>query len=474
MEKLFKLRENGTKVSTEVVAGFTTFMTMAYIIALNPNLLTNWRAGGDALWNAVFLATCLASGIAMICMAFLANKPFCLAPGMGLNSFFALLVAQIATVTGLSYVASYQAALVITLAEGIVFVVLTLCNIREKIVEAIPTCVKLGIGPALGLMLLDIGMGSNAAAMDSQGNTFYVLRDFIGALTPGAAQTAMTDAFPAVMVNFVTMMLGLFVIVLLTRKGVKGSAIIGMLVATVFYWACEVAFLGTDPFANMASASWVPAFGDMIELTLFKFNFEGFAALGWATVVTLIVTLCLIDMFDTIGTLVGTANQAGMVGENGEMPWIKPALLSDSIGTVVGACTGTSTVTTFVESTAGVAAGGRTGLTALTCAILFFLCAFIAPIVAIIPSAATSAALIYVGIVMLEGLGKVKWRKFEDAVPIALMLIAMPVSGSIGHSIGLGLIAYSILNICTGQFSKKYWLTYILSVLFLASFFLVV
>jgi len=474
VDKIFKLKENGTSVRTEIIAGITTFMTMAYIIALNPNLLTGWRAGGDQLWNAVFLATCLASGIAMVCMAFLANKPFCLAPGMGLNSFFAVVVTQIAMITDATYVASFQAALVIVLSEGIVFLVLTICNIREKIVAAIPTCVRLGITPALGLMLLNIALGSNAGVMDSQGNMFYVLRDYFGALTPASAASSMTDAFGPMVVTVLTMLGGLFLIVMLTHKGVKGSVLWGMLAATAFYWACEALFLGTDPFANLATASWVPAFGDMANLTLFKFNFEGLLSLGWATVVSLVITLCLIDMFDTIGTLVGTAQQSGMLDEDGSAPWMKSALLSDAIGTVVGACTGTSTVTTFAESTAGVTAGGRTGLTALTCGVLFFLCIFIAPVAAVIPPAATSAALAYVGVVMLESLGKVQWRKLEDAVPIALMMIAMPISGSIGHAIGLSLVAFSVLNICMGQASKKYWLTYVLSVIFLISFFVVV
>ena len=474
MEKLFKLQENGTTVRTEISAGLTTFMTMAYIIALNPNLLTGWRAGGDALWNAVFLATCLASGIAMVCMAFLANKPFCLAPGMGINGFFAIIVGQIAALTGATYVASYQAALVIVLAEGIVFLVLTICNIREKIVQSIPTCVRLGIGPSLGLMLLSIGFGSNAGVTDSQGNMFYAMRDFFAALTPASAAAEMTDAFAPMCLSIITMLLGLFIIVLLVHKGVRGAVILGMIAATLIYWAGDFVFLGVNPFENVASASWLPAFGDLADLTLFKFNFAGFIELGWATAISLVVTLCLIDMFDTLGTLIGTANQAGMIEEDGSMPWIKPAMLSDSIGTVVGACTGTSTVTTFAESTAGVAAGGRTGLTALTCAIMFFLCIFIAPVVAVIPAPATSAALIYVGIIMLEGLGKVKWTKFEDAVPIALMLIAMPVSGSIGHAIGLGLIAFSVLNICMGNANKKYWLTYVMSVVFLFGFFVVV
>ena len=473
MEKIFKLTENGTSARTEIIAGLTTFMTMAYIIALNPNLLTGWRAGGDDLWNAVFLATCLASGIAMICMAFLANKPFCLAPGMGLNSFLAVVVVQITTITGATYVASFQAALVIVLAEGLVFVILTVCNIREKIVDAIPYGVRMGIAPAIGLMLLNIGVGSNAGVYDSTGNPFYVMRDFFGSLSASSAATTMTDAYPGMVLTVATMFVGLFVIIWLAHRGVKGSVIIGMLVASVIYWAGEAIFLGIDPFATLTSASWIPAFGDMVNLTLFKFNFAGFLELGWFTAITLIITFCMIDMFDTIGTLVGTAARAGMLDEEGKMPQMKEALLSDSIGTVVGACTGTSTVTTFVESASGVEAGGRTGLTALTCGIVFLLCMFIAPIAAMIPAAATSSALIYVGVVMLQGLKNINMDRFDQIVPVALMLIAMPISGSIGHAIGIGLIAFSVINLSTGEGDKKYLLTYILALIFLIKFFLV-
>ena len=269
------------------------------------------------------------------------------------------------------------------------------------------------------------------------------------------------------------MFVGLFAIVFFAHRKVKGAVILGMLVASVLYWAGQAIFLGTNPFESLATASWMPAFGDMVNLTLFKFNFAGFLELGWFTVITLIITFCMIDMFDTIGTLVGTASRAGMLDENGKMPQMKEALLSDSVGTVVGACTGTSTVTTFVESAAGVEAGGRTGLTALTCGIVFLLCMFIGPIAAIIPSAATSAALIYVGVLMLQGLRNVDMDKFDEVVPVALMLIAMPISGSIGHAIGIGLISFSIINIITGEFNKKYWLTYVLSIIFLIKFFLV-
>ena len=474
MEKIFKLKENGTSARTEIIAGLTTFMTMAYIIALNPNLLTNFGAGGQDLWNAVFLATCLASGIAMICMAFLANKPFCLAPGMGLNSFFAVVVGQIAVITGATYVASFQAALIIILAEGIVFLILTVLNIREKIVDAIPYGVRMGIAPAIGIMLLNIGLGSNAGVFDTEGNPFYVMRDFFGSLTASSASATMTTAYPGMVLTVATMFIGLFVIILLAHRGVKASVILGMLAASVIYWAGEALFLGVDPFAGLSEASWLPAFGDMANLTFLKFNFQGFLELGWFTAITLIITFCMIDMFDTIGTLVGTAARAGMLDKEGKMPQMKQAMLSDSVGTVIGACTGTSTVTTFVESASGVEAGGRTGLTALTCGIVFLLCMFIAPIAAIIPPAATSSALIYVGVIMLSGLKNVDLDNLEQVVPVALMLIAMPISSSIGHAIGIGLIAFSVINITTGKASKQYILTYILALIFLVKFFLVV
>ena len=478
LEKTFKLKENGTNVKTELVAGLTTFMTMAYIIALNPNLLTNFGAEGTQLWNGVFMATCVASAIGMFCMAFLANKPFCLAPGMGLNSFFAVVVGNIVAMTGMTYVASFQAALIIILIEGIVFVVLSIFNVREKIVESIPLGIRLGISPAIGLMLMNIGLGSNVGIY-AEGNgfsaPFYVMRDFFGALTPSVLQTNMGDVGYATMVlTTVTMFVGLFAMVAMAKKGIKGAVLFGMLVASVIYWIGSFAFLGANPFASLATASFVPPFADMMQTTFFKFNFAGFAEIGWFTVITLTITFCIIDMFDTIGTLVGTASRANMVDENGNMPNMKEALLSDAIGTIAGACTGTSTVTTFVESASGVEAGGRTGLTAFVCGVLFLACMFIAPIAAIIPAAATSAALIYVGVLMLQGLQKVDFNDMDQIVPVALMLIGMPVSGSIGHAIGIGLIAYTIMKVFGGKAKEVSALTYIISALFLVKFFLAV
>ena len=478
MEKIFKLKANGTSVRTEIVAGLTTFMTMAYIVALNPNLLTGFGANGQELWNAVFMATCIASAVGIFCMAFLANKPFAMAPGMGLNSFFAVVVGNIVGITGMSYTQSFQAALCIILIEGIVFFILSILNIREKIVEAIPLGVRYGISPAIGLMLMNIGLGSNVGIY-AEGNgfasPFYIMRDFFGALTPSVIRGSMGEAgYTQMVLTVVTAFLGLFVMILLSKKGIKANVLLGMLAASVIYWAGEAVFLGIDPFASLKTASWAPPFADMMELTFFRFDFASFFQIGWFTAITLILTFCMIDMFDTIGTLVGTASRAGMVNEKGEMPNMKEALLSDAVGTVVGACTGTSTVTTFIESAAGVEAGGRTGLAALTTGILFLACIFIAPVAAVIPAAATSAALIYVGVLMLQGLKNVNFDDMDQMVPVALMLIGMPVSGSIGHAIGLGMISYTVIKLFSGKGKEVSVLTYVISVLFLIKFFVVV
>lgn len=474
MEKLFKLKENGTTVRTEILAGISTFMTMAYIVALNPNLLTNFGAHGQELWNAVFMATVLSAAIGNFCMAFLANRPFVMAPGMGLNNFFAVVVANVATITGMTYLDSYQAALGIILIEGIVFIILSLLRVREKIVDAIPLGIRLGIAPAIGMMLLNIGFGSNAGII-VDGQTYYMLQDFFGGLTPAVTRDAMgAESYTMMVLYVVTTFVGLFVIVALSQKKFKGAVLFGMLVSSVVYWIGQALFLHQNPFAKLSEASWVPPFGDLVDNTLFKFDFAGLLEIGWLSVVMMVVTFCMIDMFDTIGTLVGTASRAGMLDENGNMPKMKEALLADAIGTTVGACTGTSTVTTFVESASGVEAGGRTGLTALTSGLLFLACIFLSPIAALVPAPATSAALIYVGVLMLSNLKNVDYNDITQMLPIALMLISMPISGSIGHGIGIALIAYTLVMVLSGKAKEVTVLTYVLSAMFLVKFFLVV
>jgi len=473
VDEIFNIEENGSSVKTEIISGLTTFMAMAYIIALNPNILTTYGAGGQPLWNGVFLATCISSAVAMFVMGLLANKPFCLAPGMGLNSFMAIVIGNLMTMTNMDYIKSFQSMLCIVLIEGLVFFILSIFNIREKIVESIPLGIRLGISPGIGLMLLNIGFGSNVYIADDKQKQFFVMKDFFGSLTANYARDTMTTAYSTMVLSVITMFLGLLVIVILAYKNVKASVIIGMLVASVFYWAGDFIFLGNNPFASLSNASFLPAFGDMYRTTLFRFNFGGLAEMGWFTAITLIITFCIIDMFDTIGTLVGTASRAGMVDSEGNMPNMKEAFISDSVGTIVGACTGTSTVTTFIESASGVAAGGRTGLTAITCGMCFLVCIFLAPIAAVIPAAATSSALIYVGILMMSGLKKVDFEDYSVGVPVTLMLIGMPISGSIGHAIGIAMIACTFIKVCTGKFKEVSIVTYIISLIFIIKFFLI-
>ena len=473
MEKYFKLKENGTTLRTEIFAGITTFMTMAYIIALNPNLLTGFDVGSP-LWNGVFMATCIASAIGTICMALLANKPFAMAPGMGLNSFFAVVVTNIVAITGMSYVESFQSALCIIFIEGIVFIILSVLNIREKIVNAIPLGIRLGIAPSIGLMLMNIGFGSNVGVYDETGTPHYVMSDFFGSLSPSLLKNSMGASYGTMVLTVITIFVGLFAIIIIAQKGIKAAVLLGMLIASVVYWAGEALFLGINPFESLKSASFVPPFADMASTTLFKFNFRGFVQIGWFTIVTLVATFCILDMFDTIGSLVGTASRAGMIDKNGNMPQMKQALTSDAVGTIAGSLTGTSTVTTFIESAAGVEAGGRTGLTAITTGILFLLSIFLAPVAGIIPAAATSSALIYVGILMLQGLREVKFDDISQCVPIFIMLIAMPISGSIGHAIGLALISYTVIKLFTGKKEDISGLTFALSIIFFIKFFLAV
>ncbi len=476
MEKLFRLKENGSSVKTEIIAGLTTFMTMAYIIALNPNLLTNFDTG-SALWNAVFVATCLASAIGTACMAFLANKPFVMAPGMGLNSFFAVICGNMAAMLKTDYTSAFQATMCIILVEGIVFLLLSVFNIRDKIVTAIPLGVRLGIGPAIGLMLMNIGFGSNAGVY-AEGNgytsPFYVMRDFFGAMTPSTIRDQMGQEYSQMVLSVITMFVGLFVIVLLAKKGKKSAVLVGMLSGSIIYWAGEAIFLHINPFASLKGASFLPHFKDMAEVTLFKFDFHDFFQIGWFTAVTLIITFCMIDMFDTIGTLVGTASRAGMTDKDGNMPKMKEALTADAVGTIAGACCGTSTVTTFVESASGVEAGGRTGLTSLTAAFMFLACLFVSPVVAIIPAAATSSALIYVGVLMLQGLKNINFDDIDQIVPVFIMLLAIPISGSIGHGIGLAMISHMVIKVFSGHAKEVSALTYVISALFLVKFFAVV
>ena len=474
MERIFHLKENGTTVKTEILAGLTTFMTMAYIIALNPNLLTGFQTG-TPLWNGVFLATCIASAIGTVCMAFLANKPFVMAPGMGLNSFFAVVAGNVAALLNTDYTSAFQAVLCIILVEGIVFLLLSVFNIRDKIVHAIPLGVRLGIGPAIGLMLMNIGVGSNVGVY-AEGNgytdPFYVMRDFFGAMTPSVIKDHMGAEYSTMVLTVITMFVGLFVIILLAKKGIKAAVLVGMLASSVIYWAGEAIFLHVNPFASLQGASFVPPFHDMAATTLFKFDFTDFFRIGWFTAITLVITFCMIDMFDTIGTLYGTASQANMLDKNGDPINVNQCMTSDSVATVAGAVCGTSTCTTFVESAAGVGAGGRTGLTSLVVAICFAVCLFLSPVASLVPTCATAPALIYVGVLMINCVKDLDWMDPSVALPSFLTMAMMPFTYNISYGIAFGLISYVLIRIFTGKIREVKVGTWVITILFLLMLFL--
>lgn len=468
LEKFFKLKENKTDVKTEVIGGLATFMTMAYIIQLNPNLLTNF-AVGSPLWNAVFLATVLSAFAGTILMALMANKPFALAPGMGLNSYFAVTVTSITVATGLTYEEAFGGGLAIIAVSGIVFTILTLLKIREKIVDAIPKPIRLGISAGIGLMLVHIGLTSNAAVYYADGS-----QTMIGFFTDGAGATkaAMGDAYGTMILYLITFFAGLFSITILNQRKVKGSILFGMVISSVIYWIGSF-ILGTNPFVSLQGASFVPPFKDMFEMTFFKFNFGTLFEMGWLTAILTIITFCMVDMFDTIGTLLGTAKKANLLDRDGNLPNMNKAMLSDSIATCVGACTGTSTVTTFIESAAGVEEGARTGLASVVTALCFLACMFVAPFAALIPAPATSAALVFVGVLMMSALKEVDYSDMSSSVSIVLMLIFMMVTSGIGNGIGIGLIAYSVIKVFTGKAKEVSVLTIVLSLLFIGKFFII-
>ena len=450
LERFFHLSEHKTNVKTEIMAGITTFMTMAYILAVNPSILGD--AGMDT--TAVLLATALASFVGTACMAFFANLPFALSAGMGLNAFLAYTVV-------LGYGYSWQVALLAVFVEGIVFIIMSLTNIRAAIFNAIPLNLKRGVSVGIGLFIAFIGLQNAGLAVDS--STLVTI-------------TSFTENFHTAGICALLALVGFFIMAVLYIKNINGAILIGIVLTWILGMLCQVSGLYVPD--NVSYFSLFPSMGltDFSRLgqtfgQCFNVDFSGVSIVNFIVVM---FSFLFVDLFDTLGTLIGVATKAKMIDKEGRLPGIKPALMADAIGTTVGAVFGTSTVTTFVESASGVEAGGRTGLTALTCGIVFLLCMFIAPIAAIIPPAATSSALIYVGVIMLAGLKNVDLRNLEQVVPVALMLIAMPISGSIGHAIGIGLITFSVINITTGKASKQYTLTYILALIFLVKFFLVV
>ncbi len=450
LEKLFKLKENKTNVKTEVAAGITTFMTMAYILAVNPSIL------GEAGMNptAVLLATCIASFIGTACMAFMANMPFALSAGMGLNAFLTYTV-----VFGFGY--PWQVALLAVFIEGIIFIILSLTNVREAIFNAIPLSLKHAVSVGIGLFIAFIGL-QNAGLTVANSSTLVSIVSF--------RENFTTSGICALLAIIGTFLTGILYI-----KKVKGSILIGILGTWILGILCQLTGIYTVDAAN-GYYSLLPAWGmtDFSKLgeTFGQcFNVD-FSAVGIFNFIVIIFSFLFVDLFDTLGTLIGVAAKADMLDEEGRLPRIRPALLADAVATTAGAVLGTSTTTTFVESSAGVAVGGKTGLTALTTAILFLLSMFFAPVFTAIPSFATAPALIIVGFLMFSNVSEIRMTEdhYTSAIPAYLCIIAMPLFYSISEGISIGVISYVLLNLVTGKAKKINPVMYVLAVLFVLKY----
>ena len=453
MDSFFKLKEKGTDVRTELMAGITTFMTMAYILAVNPSILAD--AGMDK--GAVFTATALASAIACVLMALLANLPFALSAGMGLNAYLAYTV-----VIGMGY--SWETALTAVFVEGLIFIVLSLTNVREAIFNAIPTTLKLGVSVGIGLFICFIGLQNAHIVVD--GSTLVSVYSFSASLRDGTFHTEGITVLLA--------LIGILFSAWLVIKNVRGNVLIGIVVTWLLGILCQLVGLYVpNPDAGFYSLIPSGIFSAPASLspTLMKLDFSNVLSLNFLSV---IIAFLFVDLFDTLGTLIGCASGANMLDEDGRLPNIKGALLADAIGTTAGACLGTSTVTTFVESSAGIAEGGRTGLTAITTGVFFLLSLFFSPIFLSIPSFATAPALIIVGFLMMQQVVKISWEDPLDAIPAYIAIFAMPFMYSISEGISLGIISYVILHLMTGMAGAKKMspLMYCLAVLFILKYIL--
>lgn len=454
-EKVFHLSEHHTDVKTEIIAGITTFMTMAYILAVNPNILS--ATGMDR--GAVFTATALASLVATLLMAAFANYPFVLAPGMGLNAYFAYTV-----VLQMGY--TWQMALAAVFVEGVIFILLSLTNVREAIFNAIPMNLKHAVSTGIGLFIAFIGLQNAKIVVDSA--TLVSVFSFKGSLEAGT--------FNSVGITVLLALLGVLITGILVVRNVKGNILWGILITWVLGIICEVTGL-YQPNAELGMFSVLPDFSSGLGIpsmasTFFKMDFSGILSLNF---VTIMFAFLFVDMFDTLGTLIGVASKADMLDKDGKLPKIRGALLSDAIGTSLGAVFGTSTTTTFVESASGVAEGGRTGLTSVVAAIFFGLSLFLSPIFLAIPSFATAPALIIVGFLMISSVLKIDFNDFTEAIPSYIAIIAMPFMYSISEGIAMGVISYVVINVVTGHAKDKKisLLMYILAVLFVLKYVLI-
>lgn len=449
LEKIFKLQQKGTNVRTEVIAGATTFATMAYILAVNPNILS--VTGMDR--NAIFVATALAAAVGSILMGLMANLPFALAPGMGLNVFFAFSVC-----CGMGY--SWQDALLAVAVEGAIFVVLSVTHVRQAIFNAIPEVLKKAISVGIGLFIILIGL-INAAIVVKDDSTVVALNDF-------------RTVDPAVRMGMILTIVGLLIIGILHIKKVKGSILIGIVVT----WVIGMILQGVGVYVPSPDSGMYSLFPDFsqgtqissISLTFFKFNFSRILEVRFWIVV---ISFLFVDMFDTMGTLIGVAMKSDMLDEKGELPRLTWALLADAIATIIGAILGTSTTTTYVESSAGVAEGGKTGLTATTTGILFALALFLSPIFLAIPSFATAPALIMVGVMMIEAILKIDASDYSNWIPAVLCIIGMPFCYSISEGICWGVISYTVFKLFTGKRKEVQPAMIVLTVLFVVKYFII-
>ena len=453
LDKIFHLKENHTDVKTEVMAGITTFMTMAYILAVNPNILS--ASGMDR--GAVFTATALSAFIATCLMALLSNYPFVLAPGMGLNAYFTYTV-----VLGMGY--TWQQALAAVFAEGIIFILLSLTNVREAIFNSIPMNLKHAVSVGIGLFIAFIGL-QNAKIVVGNDSTLVSIFSFKSSVAEGT--------FSSQGITVLRALIGVLVTAILLAKNVKGGILWGILITWILGIICQLTHLYV-PNADLGYYSLLPDFSNGISVpsmmpTFMKMDFSIVFSLDF---VVIMFAFLFVDMFDTLGTLIGVASKADMLDKDGKLPKIKGALLSDAVGTSVGAVCGTSTVTTFVESASGVAEGGRTGLTSLVAGVLFALSLLLSPIFLAIPSFATAPALIVVGYLMLTSVTKIDFNDMTEAIPCFIAIIAMPFMYSISEGISMGVISYVVINVITGKAKEKKisLLMYILAVLFILKY----
>ena len=452
MEKFFHLKENHTDVKTEVMAGITTFMTMAYILAVNPNILS--AAGMDA--KAVLIATSLAAFVGTMLMALLANYPFALAPGMGLNAYFAYTV-----VLSMGY--SWQMALLAVFVEGIVFIVLSLTNVREAIFNAIPLTLKSAVSVGIGLFVAFVGL-QNAKLIVNSDSTLLTYQHFKG------------ETFHSVGIGALLTLIGVLLIAVMLIKNVKGAILYGIILTWVLGIICELTGIYV-PDAEAGMYSVIPTafvsfdfsslgntFGQVFNLDFTNFNIGNFIVVMFA--------FLFVDLFDTLGTLIGVASKADMLDEEGKLPRIKGALLADAIATSAGAVLGTSTTTTYVESASGVTEGGRTGLTAATTAVLFLLASIFSPLFLTIPSFATAPALIVVGFYMMGAVVKINFDDMTDAIPAFLTILVMPLAYSISEGIAIGVVSWTLINLLSGKAKEKKItpLMYVLTVLFILKY----